>query len=174
MVANASKSSVWVLISGILMVAIGVYSWFHPVAALAALALYLGVVFIVAGFSYLTAYFLGSRSGWYLALGLLDVLVGIILVSHLRQTMVALPFMFAFWCLFTGSIQISAALQMRNSPLAKMWIWPLISGIVGIIVGFWILFAPMTGAVAITLLLGVSLVVNGLAAIMEYVGTRKM
>lgn len=168
------KPSVWILVAGILMVIIGVYSWFHPVAALVALALYLGIVFIVAGVGYLMAYFSGSRSGWYLAIGLLDLFVGIVFVSYLRQTVAALPFMFAFWCIFTGIIEISAAIQIRNSPLNKVWVWPLMAGIIGVIVGFWILFAPLAGAVAITVLLGVYLVINGIAAILEYVGARKL
>ena len=174
MVDNIYKPNVWILVAGVLMVIIGVYAWFHPVAALVALALYLGLVFIVAGVGYLMAYFSGSRSGWYLAIGLLDLFVGIVFVSYLRQTVAALPFMLAFWCIFTGVIEISAAFQIRNTPLNKMWGWALAAGIVGVIVGFWIMFAPLAGAVAITVLMGVYLVVNGIFAILEYVGARKL
>ena len=168
------KPSVLVLIMGIIMVAGGIYTWFHPLAALAALALILGIIFIVVGAGYLAAYFGGSRSGWYLAVGLLDIFVGIILVSYLRQTILALPFMFAFWCLFTGVIQIAAAIQLKNSPMAKLWLWPLVAGIIGIIVGFWILFDPLAGAVTLTILLGVYLLVNGIATILEYIGLCKV
>lgn len=171
---DVQKPSVLVLIMGIIMVIGGVYTWFHPLAALAALALILGIMFIVVGVGYLAAYFGGCRTGWYLAVGLLDVFVGIILVSYLRQTMLALPFMFAFWCIFSGVLQIAAAIQLKNSPMANLWLWPLIAGIIGIIVGFWILFAPLAGAVALTILLGVYLVVNGIASILEYVGLRKI
>lgn len=168
------KPSVLVLVMGIVMVIGGVYTWFHPLAALAALALILGIVFIVVGVGYLAAYFSGSYSGWYLAVGLLDIIVGVVLVSNLRQTIMVLPFMFAFWCLFSGVIQIAAALQLRKSPMARLWPWPLIAGIIGIIVGFWIMFQPLAGAVALTILLGVYLVINGIVTILEYVGLRKL
>lgn len=136
------------------------------------LALILGIVFIAAGAGYLAAYFSGSRSGWYLAVGLLDIFMGVVLVSYLRQTMAVLPFMFAFWCLFTGIIQIAAAVQMREV-MARVWGWPLAAGIIGVIAGFWILFDPLAGAVAITILLGAYLVVNGVAVVLEYLGMRK-
>lgn len=173
MAENIQKPSIWILVAGILMVITGIYSWFHPLAALAALALIIGIIFIVSGVGYLAAYFQSYRSGWYLALGLLDVFVGIIFVSNLRMTITALPFMFAFWCLFAGIIQIAAALQLRIA-MPKVWIWPLISGIIGVIIGFWILFDPLTGAVAITILMGVYLLVSGIAAILEYMGARKL
>lgn len=173
MAENFQKPCIWILLTGILLIIAGIYSFFHPLAALAALALILGIVFIVAGVGYLAAFFAGGRSGWFLALGLLDILVGIVFVSNLRQTIAVLPFMFAFWCLFSGSVQISAAVQTRKI-MPEMWLWPLISGIVGVIVGFWILFDPLAGAVAITILLGVYLLISGIASILEYAGGCKI
>lgn len=169
MTENFRRSCAWLLVAGIIMVIAGIYTFFQPLAALAALALILGIAFIISGVGYLGTFFSGARSGWFIALGLLNIMVGIVFVSNLRQAIVILPFLFAFWCLFAGAVQISAAVQMHKM-VARLWVWPLISGIVGIIVGFLILYNPLAGAVAITILLGIYLLVSGIASILEYIG----
>lgn len=170
---SRQKPSVLIFIMGIVMVIGGVYTLFHPLAALTALALVLGIVFIVVGAGYLAAYFSGGHTGWYLAVGLLDIFVGIILVSYLRQTMLALLFMFAFWCIFSGVLQIAAGIQLKKSSMPNLWLWSLFAGIIGIVVGFWILFTPLSGIVALTILLGIYLLANGIATILEYIGLCK-
>ena len=47
---KVQKLSVWHLIAGIIMAALGIFVWFNPMASLVAMALYLGIVFIVVGF----------------------------------------------------------------------------------------------------------------------------
>ena len=45
------------------MAALGIYVWFNPVATMVALALYLGIAFIILGVGYVTASF-RYDSGW--------------------------------------------------------------------------------------------------------------
>lgn len=174
MAENIYKPSGWALVVGILMVIAGVYALFHPVAALVALALYIGVMFLVAGAGYLAAYFGNNTSGWYLALGLLDVFLGIVLVSYLRQTVAIIPFMFGFWCLFSGTLQIMAALNLRKAAVNSIWMWPLISGILGVVFAFLIMYNPLAGALAISILMGVYMIIYGVFAIIGYVAGRKL
>ena len=60
---------IWHLIAGIIMAVLGIYVWFNPVVSLVALALYLGIAFIVVGAGYLAVSF-SFQSGWYLLVGL--------------------------------------------------------------------------------------------------------
>ena len=55
----------WHLFAGIIMVILGFYVWFNPVASLLGLALYIGIAFIVVGAGYFLASF-SYQSGWYL------------------------------------------------------------------------------------------------------------
>ena len=54
---NISKTSgrlgSWHIVAGAIMTALGVYVWFNPAISLLALALYLGVAFILVGCGYL-------------------------------------------------------------------------------------------------------------------------
>ena len=122
---KVQKLSVWHLIAGIIMAALGIFVWFNPMASLVAMALYLGIVFIVVGAGYFMASF-AYRSGWYLLVGFLDMLVGVIFVANLGVTAASLPIIFALWCLAVGAVQIVSAFQLRNSGVS--WGWTLTAG----------------------------------------------
>jgi len=77
--ARAYKSrpvSIWHLVAGVIMAALGIYVWFNPVATMVALALYLGIAFIVLGVGYVTASF-RFDSGWDMFVGVLGIFVGV-------------------------------------------------------------------------------------------------
>ena len=87
---------IWHLIAGIVIAVLGVYVWFNPAATLLGLALYLGIIFIVVGAGYFMLSF-SNRSGWYLTVGILDMLVGVIFVGNLGLTAATLPIVLALW-----------------------------------------------------------------------------
>ena len=156
----------WHLFAGIIMVILGFYVWFNPVASLLGLALYIGIAFIVVGAGYFLASF-SYQSGWYLLVGLLDILVGVILVANLGVTAATLPMIFALWCLAVGVIQLVTSFQLRK--IGAPWGWSLGIGILGILFAFMILIFPSIGAVTINTLMGMYIMLYGAFAIAEYV-----
>ena len=172
MAESGYKPSRWTLVIGILLMIIGVYAWFHPATALVGLALYLGVVLVLIGVGYLIAFFGDRLSGWYLALGIIDIVVGSLFVSNLPTATAVIPFIVAIWALVVGAIQIVHAIDIRNI-FPKVWGWPLVSGILGIIFALLIFYNPFAGAFAITVLLGLYLFLNGLLAVVECFSGRR-
>lgn len=162
--------SVWHLLAGVLMIGLGIYIWFNPMDSLLALALYLGVVFIILGGGYIMSSFT-YESGWYMFLGILDILVGVIFVANLGLTAVSLPIIFAFWCLVVGAVQLVSSYQYRHTKL--MWSL-LISGIIGVVFGYLILMYPALGTITITALMGAYVVLYGIVEIMGYNYSRKV
>ncbi|MDR1694073.1 MAG: DUF308 domain-containing protein [Lactobacillaceae bacterium] len=156
---------------GIIMVCLGVYVWFHPVDTLIALALYLGVVFVAAGALYLYIAF-QHNSSWHLALGLLDLLVGVIFLSNLGVTAASLPIVFALWTLFVGVIQVGEAFYRKS--VSYPWGWELAFGILGILFAFLIMAYPGIGAFTITMLMGSYIILYGLLGFIEYAALKKM
>lgn len=163
-------AGIWHLIAGILMAVLGVFIWMNPAATLMALALYIGIVFIIVGAGYFAASF-SFRSGWYLLVGLLDILVGIIFVSNLGVSAASLPIIFAVWCLAVGAVQVASAFQLRSAGFP--WSWTLGAGILGILFGFLILAYPALGALTITALMGAYVALYGIVEIIEFYFTRK-
>lgn len=157
--------SIWHLIAGILMAVLGVYVWFNPEVTLVALALYLGVVFIAVGVGYFIASF-SFDSGWYMVVGLLDILVGVIFVANLGLTAASMPIIFALWCLAVGVIQLVVAYKFKKAGMS--WGWTLTSGVLGIIFAFLILTYPALGVITITALMGAYILLYGVLEIAEY------
>lgn len=171
MARSGRNISFWHLIAGIIMAALGVYIWFNPAVTLLALALYLGVAFLIVGAGYFAASFSYS-SGWYMFVGLLDMLVGVIFIANLGVTAVSLPIIFALWCLAVGVIQVVAAFQFRNSGLA--YGWTMTAGILGLLFSFLILAYPVVGTITITALMGAYVLLYGIVEIVEYTTQKRM
>jgi len=169
-IVQENPASFWHLAGGVIMALLGIYIWFNPAVSLMALALYLGIVFIVVGAGYFMASF-SFRSGWYLAVGILDILVGVVFVSNLGVSAVSLPIIFALWCMAVGVVQIVTAFQFKNTNFP--WYWSLIAGILGVLFAFLILAYPALGVYTITTLMGAYILLYGVVEIIEYFSHRK-
>ncbi len=164
-------SNAWHLVAGILMALLGVYIWMNPAATLVAMALYLGIVFIVVGAGYFMASF-SLDSGWYMVVGLLDIFVGVIFVGNLGVSAASLPVIFALWCLAVGIIQVATAYRMSKQ--GQSWKWTSVAGMLGILFAFLILAYPSIGALTLTALMGLYVILYGAVEIVEYFYSRKI
>ena len=163
------QSSLWSLITGVLMVILGLYIWVNPLVSILMVALYLGVTFIVIGSSYIGMFFDYKSSG-YLIVGLLDIFIGIIFVCNLGISVETLPVIFALWSLTIGTIQLVNAWNLRHSVFN--FGWNITVGLIGIIFAFLILSYPIIGTITITMLIGGYIMLFGLAKILEYLYLR--
>ena len=161
---------IWHLLAGILMLLIGAYVWLNPVASLIALSLYLGAGLIIIGAGYIGSS-LNLDSGWFMFVGLIDIIIGIVLVTNIGVTAATLPIIFALWCLAVGAAQLVSAYRLHKIELP--WGWSLTLGLLGIIFGFLILHYPSIGAVTIGTLLGLYIILYGVLEITEYIYFRR-
>ncbi|MCL2760922.1 MAG: DUF308 domain-containing protein [Desulfuromonadales bacterium] len=161
------KPGVWLLIVGILMCVAGIYMWVEPLAVIVALALYLGIIFIVSGIGYIATFFAGWSSGWLLANGLIDLILGIVLITHLRLTIVTLPIILALWIIFVGVLRVAAAFKLKAVGFPK-WGWSFVFGFLSILFGMFIIANPLVGVLSITVVLGTFMLIYGVFVIMEY------
>ncbi len=112
---------------------------------------------------------------WILLLeGIATVVLGILLLTNPRATLIAFSLVLGVWWLFTGTLDIIAAFAGRHG--SRSWFWTLLGGIVSVVVGAFLLFEPLTGAavlpVAYTLLFAVGASVSGLFRVMAAVTMR--
>lgn len=136
------RAGKWHLFTGILMMLLGIFMCFNPTETLVAVALYLGIVFVVVGAAYFMASF-SVKSGWYLAIGILDIIVGVIMISNLGLSVATLPIIFAVWCLAAGAVQMMVAYQYRKAGQPSNWL--CVSGVLGVIFGILLLAYPIVG-----------------------------
>ncbi len=159
------KNARWNLLAGILMILLGVFIWFNPLGTMMALAAYIGIGFFVVGAFYIMSS-TAIKSGWYLLVGIINLLVGIILLLNLGVTAASLPVILALWCLFTGVVELIGAWDMKKYGLP--WGFSAIMGGIGVVVGFLILAYPMIGAVTVSVVLGLYAILFGILQLIEY------
>lgn len=164
------RCSIWHLISGLIMLALGIAVWANPASSLLAMAIYLGAAIFLLGCGYVTFSFT-QYSGWYFVVGLLDILVGLILLTNLGLTVQTLPVILAFWFLATGAMQISGSLDIKKAGLP--WGWSMFSGVLGIVIGFFILAYQSVGDYALVLAAGFYIFAYGALSVAEYFYFRR-
>ena len=157
----------WAVV-GILLLVAGVICLSNPGAALATLSLYLGVAMLLSGVIDIVIFAKASRfvagAGWFLAEGLLTVLLSLFLLFHQAFTMLSLPFIFGMWLLISGINKLVNSFELRRLGVPG-WGWLTALGILLALVGFFSFCDPVSNLLALSALVGMVLVCQGVATI---------
>jgi uncharacterized membrane protein HdeD (DUF308 family) len=96
-------------------------------------------------------------AGWGIAVGILLILLGIVAIALPFATAIALGLLFG-WLFILGAIaQIAYAIVSRRS---GSFIWKLLLGVFYLIGGILVLFAPGITALTLSVILGISILVQ--------------
>jgi uncharacterized membrane protein HdeD (DUF308 family) len=97
---------------------------------------------------------------WWLFLlqGIAGIILGVMLLTEPGATMVALTTFLGFYWLVMGLLELVRVFVDRSTP----WIWSLLSGIVGILAGLFVLRHPFLAALTVPTVLVVILGIQGL------------
>jgi uncharacterized membrane protein HdeD (DUF308 family) len=154
------SSSWWILLlSGIFSIVVGgiilLVDW-----SINDLAVFLGVIFIVRGlFNMVSLPLDGSARGWAVALGLLEVGVGIAVIAWPDPTLLVLAAFIGFWVLFSGVMTIVGSISARK--ILPYWgVW-LALGIFEVVVGVVLLEQPGLTLLAAVYAIGIWSILYG-------------
>ncbi|MBV8295539.1 MAG: HdeD family acid-resistance protein [Acidimicrobiia bacterium] len=140
---------------GLAALAFGILILVWPGLTVLALVLLFGLFVIVDGFAHLVAAFRrsgqGSR-GWLIFEGVAAVAAGIITLVWPDITTLVLLYVIGAWAVIIGVIRIVAAVQLRGE-LPHVWLLGL-TGALSVVFGIILFVAPVSGALAITWLIG--------------------
>ncbi len=164
---TTNKHDWGLVIAGVLLVICSMFFLFAPGLALVTITVIAGAAFLVSGIFDIVNYFRFRRamdlSGWALAYGALDIVLGILfLVNPLVSAGALAWFIGAFFIVF-GVCEVVGALKVRNMGVS-MWGWMLFSGIVGALCGLTFFIAPAMLGVFLSvfiLMRGASLIFYG-------------
>jgi uncharacterized membrane protein HdeD (DUF308 family) len=112
---------------GVLSFIIGLYALRHILLTIAALALLLGIFWIVNGavetFTALSHRGMQGR-GWTVFMGLLSVLAGVVVLAYPGISLATLAIVLGIWLLVLGAMEIVLAFQLRSIGRAAARIAP--------------------------------------------------
>ncbi len=101
-----------------------------------------------------------SSWGWYLAGGIIDLLIGIYLVFYPLVSMELIPFIVALWLMFRGFTLCGYSTDLKRYG-TKDWGWYLVFGILAILCSMAIIWQPGLGAVTVLYMLSITFLIIG-------------
>lgn len=155
------------LLLGLVFIAAGVIVFANPGESYLALSLMFGVMVIVSG---VIEIYVGaiapprSGRGWLIAAGIIELLLGILMMIVPTMLLAILPFVLGFWLMFRGFTMVGLSSDMMDHGVKNAG-WILFLAILLILCSFAVLINPVIGIGALVIWLGISLVLAGVVLI---------
>lgn len=149
---NSTIKNWWVsLVLGILYIALAIFLIFNPLATYITLSILFAAFMFVSGI-FEIMFAVNNRDnisswGWYLAGGIIDLVIGLLLIAVPGLSMEVLPFILAFWLMFRGFSGVGTAMDMRRYG-TKNWGWVLFIAILSILFSIAVIWIPAAGALS--------------------------
>ncbi|MFV0304034.1 MAG: HdeD family acid-resistance protein [Moheibacter sp.] len=156
----------WIpLLIGILFIITGIYTFTSPAEAYVALAIVFAINFLLSGILEII-YALSNQKiidnwGWSLIFGLLNTLVGVMLVSNIGLTMITLPFYIGFLIMFRSFAFIGLSMDLKNYGDTHSGLF-MVMGILGVILSIIFLWKPTFGGMTIVFWTGILFFISGI------------
>lgn len=175
---NFTVKNWWLsLILGILFFGVGLLLMFTPIQSYIALSVVFSITMFVSGVFEISFAMTNRKNlsswGWYIAGGIIDLILGLFLMYYPGLSMAVLPYVVAFWLMFRGFSSIGYAMDM-NRYGTKDWGWYLVFGILGILCSLAVLWQPLMGALSVVYIVSFAFLFIGLFRIMLSFGLRKL
>lgn len=165
---SIKKYKTGAIILSVLTIALGVVMIIWPdISALTACYL-TGAICIAMGIYELVRYFELGLAGvlfrFDLGIGIFSILAGVILICHPMGAMTVLPIILGVYIIISGIFSIQTSTELRIFGYSSWWT-SLVLGIIGVLLGVFMIFDPFTGAAALMIYIGISLLVTGIQSI---------
>ncbi|MBQ9661500.1 MAG: DUF308 domain-containing protein [Bacteroidales bacterium] len=163
-------------VTGILLIILGVMCITRPGATLLSTAWLIGVFTLASGisemiFTFQTQAFL-PNSGTRALSALLDIFFGCFFLFNILGTAVSLPVVFTIWVMIEGIVIAVQSFDYKQVGFPYWWAL-LCLGICGAILGFFGLRNLDVAAGALSAIIGLGIIANGLAYILAVVGINR-
>jgi uncharacterized membrane protein HdeD (DUF308 family) len=151
----------WILgLVGLLSIAAGVIVLVEPSISLATLAVITGIYFLIDGIFEIVRAIIGATPsrGLLALLGALSAIAGVILIRHPIQGVVAIALLVGLWLLTVGIVHFVRAFEEHD----HRWMTVAIA-VLEVTAGIVIVASPGIGVATLALLVGISLILRGIA-----------
>ena len=155
-------------VAGVLLIIAGIMCLVWRGAALATLAMLLGVVMLISGvvdiIIFCSARNVMYGAAWFLVDGILTVILSLFILFDQVFTMLTLPFVFGMWLIFSGITRFVQSFDLKAFGV-RGWGWFTAEGLLLALVGVISFLNPIAGMEAISVVLGISLILEGASAL---------
>ncbi|HUX34313.1 MAG TPA: HdeD family acid-resistance protein [Gemmatimonadaceae bacterium] len=167
MVEMLTRNWGWVVLRGVVAIMFGALTLLRPEITLAMLLLLFGAYALVDG-AFMAVSAIANRHdqprwGTLLLGGLLGMAVGIATFMVPGLTAFTLVMLIAAWAIVMGLTEIVAAVRLRKV-ITGEWMF-IIAGVLAVVFGVVVFAAPITGALAVAMWIGIYALVSGVVLV---------
>ncbi len=175
---TSSVKNWWVfLIIGAMLVFGAIWIFKTPVESFVSLALLFSTLILISGVLSIIFALANKEDidnwGLYLAGGILDFVIGFILLKYPGLTLVLFSMFISFWLLFKGFNAISVSFKLKKEGEPN-WTWILFFGILIVIFALMSIVNPLIGASYLVYTLALSILLLGIVNIFLGLQLRKV
>jgi len=168
MIKNSVKYWYLVLVVGIISIGVGLWVMIFPRESITVTALVFVLTFLITGL-FETIFAIANRNamtnwGWGLALGILNLIIGVLLLLNPAISVLTLAFYVGFVILFHSLAAIIIAFDLKRY-LILQWGNLLAMGIIGFILAVLLLVNPSLTTMVVIIFLGLALIIGGTMSI---------
>ena len=170
------SKKIWLVISGILLVALGILCIANPEATLFTAAWMIGCFTLVSGISRMIFTFRTERflpnSGTRLLSSLLQIVLGFLLLCNNIFVALSIPIVVAMWMIFEGIIIFIQSFDFKKVGFSLWWLLMLL-GIASAALGILGMYNLEATGYIVAILIGVGIIAMGVAYLVAYCGIHK-
>ena len=144
-----------IALRGVAAIIFGLLALMMPGITMAALILLFGVYAVVEGIFNVIAAVRGHSGAprWFLLLeGIVSIAAGLVAFVWPGLTALVLLYVIAAWAIVTGVLEIAAAVRLHNRIRGEWWLF--LGGILSVVAGVLMMWAPGAGALALVMWIG--------------------
>lgn len=164
---NALLRKPWVLmVQGILLILVSIYIFQNPAVALAGLSIWFGISVLLTGLLGVGAALAtpaSEREGFPMLWSILTAVFGILILGNVLATMAFISLIFGAWMFVTGIRLVLSGWSLKDAS-GMGWI-VLLAGIVSVVAGIMTMGNIGIGAIGVTTLLGIQVLLAGIALV---------
>lgn len=157
------------LIVGLALIVVGCWVFTKPGESYLAMSVVFGWLILFSGLleiilSTSSSHFITGR-GWMIAGGIIEIILGIILIFNPGLSAITLPLFLGFWLMFRGFEAIGLGSDMSSMQIAGSG-WTIFTGVLLLLCSFWIILQPLVyGTAFVVIWVGISLLFAGISTI---------
>lgn len=164
------------LVKGVITIILGLTILFLPGWSIKVIILVTGLLLGASGLSMITGALSHRRYNyewtWWLLEGLVDLVIGILIILNPMEAAVAVVFLLALWVLIMGIIQIITSINIQYHLPGNLIF--ILAGIVAVIFGILILTRPSAGVRGIAVIFAIFAIFYGISQVYVSMLLRKL
>lgn len=150
--------SIFYIVLGFVLIA-------RPETSARAICRVFGALILILGVIRVIRYFAGNdfadQFRFDLARGILAVMFGIFMLIAPNAVIVALPVLLGLAIIIDSVLRLQLSIDLKRLQYEKWWLGLVLALVTGVL-GAMLLFNPFAGSVALTMYIGISLVIDGI------------